>query len=266
MFWILVINSFVVLKKLETMKYLLLIPLFFISCKQENKRPSVQEIIDKTIDAAGGENYENVTITFTFRKIRYTSTRKNGLFELTRTFSDSLGEVKDVLSNSGFERFRNGKKIDLPDFTATKYSNSVNSVHYFVQLPYGLNASSAQKELVGEAEIDGKKYYEIKVAFSVEGGGTDHEDVYMYWIDQKNFKVDYFAYKFYTDQGGIRFRKAYNPRIIEGLRFVHNRNCKAGPCRSVDLATLDEPFNAGKLELLSQIEAEDFAVAILKAE
>lgn len=236
--------------------------LVLFSCKQEPKQLTAQEIIDKTIETAGGEKYDAATIQFAFRDIKYSSQRENGNYELTRTSTDSLGETRDVLTNSGFERSINGNKLILPDSTASKYANSINSVHYFVQLPYGLNAAAVNKELVGEAEIDGKKYYEIKVTFDQDGGGTDHEDVYMYWIAQDSFTVDYFAYKFYTDKGGIRFRKAYNPRVVNGLWFVDYENYKLEPWESVDLQTVDELFEAGKLELLSEIKTEDVSVIL----
>lgn len=235
----------------------------FLSCKQEPKQLTAQQIIDKTIETAGGEKYDAATIHFTFRDTKYSSHRKNGNYELTRTSTDSLGETRDVLTNSGFERFANGTKLILADSTATKYANSVNSVHYFVQLPFGLNDPAVNKELVGEAEINGKKYYEIKVTFSEEGGGVDHEDEYVYWINKDDFMMDYFAYKFYTDKGGIRFRKAYNPRMVNGIRFVDYENYKLEPWQSVDLKTVDELFDAEKLELLSKIKTEDISVEIL---
>src|SRR5690554_495323 len=131
------------------MRYLPILLLFFISCKQETKSLSAQQIIDKAIENAGGELYENNAIQFTFRDIQYTSHRKNGVYQLTRSFTDSLGEVKDVLTNSGFNRYRNSEIVSLADSIATLYSNSVNSVHYFVQLPFGLNDDAVQKELKG---------------------------------------------------------------------------------------------------------------------
>ena len=242
------------------MRYLIILLFLLISCKQETKSLSAQQIIDKTIEKAGGNRYENADIQFTFRDIDYTSHRKNGLFELTRGFADSVGKVKDVLTNSGFSRLINSEKVILADSTAGKYSNSVNSVHYFVQLPYGLNDAAVQKELVGETEIKGKEYYTIKVTFDQEGGGEDHDDVYMYWINKENFTMDYFAYKFYTGEGGIRFREAYNPRTIGGIRFVDYRNYKIEPWESVDLRDLGELFNEGKLELLSDIKTENILV------
>lgn len=232
------------------------------SCNQGNESSAAQEIIDKTIKNAGGEKYENATINFTFRDTEYSSSRENGVFKLTRTFMDSLGKTKDVLGNSGFQRFRNEQEIDLPDTSETKFANSVNSVHYFVQLPYGLNTPAVQKELVGEAEIEGENYHEIKVTFKQEGGGVDHEDIYMYWINKENSTIDYLAYKFFVEEGGIRFREAYNPRIIEGLRFVDYRNYKIEPWKAVDLKELDSLFEAGKLEFVSDIKTEDVSVEI----
>lgn len=239
---------------------------FFISCKEENKQLTAQQIIDKTIENAGGDKYEIATIDFTFRDIKYSSKRKKGLFEYSRTYTDSIGEVNDVLNNTEFTRYINAQKIALPDSIATKYSNSINSVLYFVQLPFGLNTPAVKKELVGETEIEGGKYYEIQITFDEEGGGKDHEDVYMYWINQQNFTVDYFAYKFYTGDGGIRFRKAYNPRTVSGLRFVDYENYKVEPWESVDLKTVDDLFEAGKLELLSEIKTEDVFVKIQNAQ
>ncbi len=248
------------------MKFLLLIGILIISysCKQEEKQLTAQQIIDKTIENAGGAKYKAATIQFTFRDVKYSSQRENGNYQLTRTSTDSLGETRDVLTNLGFERYANGTKLILPDSTATKYANSVNSVHYFVQLPHGLNDPAVNKELVGEAEIDDKKYYEVKVTFAKEGGGTDHEDEYMYWIAKEGFTVDYLAYKFYTGKGGIRFRKAYNPRMVNGIRFVDYENYKLEPWEAVDLQNVDELFKTGKLELLSKIETETISVSFLK--
>lgn len=238
---------------------IILIPLFF-ACKQETKQLTAQQIIDKTIENAGGKKYDNAAIQFTFRGTQYNSSRNNGQFELSRSFTDSLGDIKDVLNNDGFERFVNGEKMNLPDSTATKYANSVNSVHYFAELPYGLNEAAVEKELVDTTEINGKKYYEVKVTFKQEGGGVDHGDIYMYWISQKDFTVDYFAYKYYTGKGGIRFRTAYNPRMVNGIRFADYKNYKAEPWKSVEVQDLDEMFEAGKLELLSDIKTEDVSV------
>lgn len=243
--------------------YTLICALVIISCNES--RSPAEEVVDKAIEKAGGENFERARIHFQFREIKYSSSRVGGVFELTRTFEDSLGQVRDVLTNEGFQRYRNGVEEELSDSLETLYSSSVNSVHYFVQLPFGLNDDAVQKELVGESEVEGQPYYEIKVTFAQEGGGTDHEDEYMYWIHREDYTVDYLAYRFYVNEGGIRFRRAYNPRYVEGLRFVDYENYKfEGDWRNEPLQEMDELYEAEELPLLSIIETQIERVEILE--
>ncbi len=243
------------------MKYLcyLIIVLIAVSCSQPEE-PTAEEIVNKAIDASGGEKYKYATISFNFRNLGYKSSRNGGEYLLERFQQDSSeNRITDKLSNKGFERLINDSLVTLPDSTKQKYSNSVNSVHYFVQLPYGLNAKAANKELVGKDTINGKEYYEIKVHFDAKGGGTDHEDEYLYWIGTKDYHVDYLAYNFEVNEGGVRFRKAYNARTIGGIRFVDYENYQYKDIH-VDLTKLDSLYTAGKLQKVSEIKTEDIEV------
>ena len=233
-----------------------------ISCQDTNKELSASQVIDKAIEAAGGENYNRASVEFEFRNKHYSSMRRDGLYEFTRTQTDSSGaKVKDVLSNEGFVRYIDGQEQNLPDSLVTSYSESVNSVHYFVQLPYGLNSPAVIKELKGEDEIKGKSYYEIQVTFKQEGGGTDHEDIYMYWIDKEDFSMDYLAYRFYVNDGGIRFRVAVDPRVKKGIRFVDYINYKTGEL-DTPLTELDDLYEAGKLKKVSEIRNKILKVEV----
>ncbi|HCV81559.1 MAG TPA: deoxyribose-phosphate aldolase, partial [Zunongwangia profunda] len=129
------------------------------------------------------------------------------------------------------------------------------------QLPYGLNGDAVNKNLLGKDSIKGKEYYEIKVTFNQDGGGTDYEDEYLYWINTSTFTVDYLAYSYHVNAGGIRFRAAFNPRIVNGLRFVDYKNY-AEDDLSTPLENLDALYEAGKLKLFSEIITEDVKVNI----
>jgi hypothetical protein len=143
---------------------------------------------------------------------------------------------------------------------AVKYTASVNTVHYFALLPYGLNDAAVNKSSLGEVTIKNKVYHKIKVTFSQEGGGEDYEDVFVYWIDAETFKADYIAYSYIEDDGvGIRFREAYNERMVNGLRFVDYNNYKSEDA-TMDLLGLDKAFESGSLKLLSKIELENIVV------
>jgi len=245
------------------MKYLivLILALFVISCQEEKEQISADEIITKTIENAGGDIYKRATVQFKFRENTYKSIRNGGEFQLERIVSDSAGTFRDVVSNTGFQRFKNDSLIHVPDSMAVRYSGSVNSVHYFAHLPYGLNDKAVNKKLVGDAEINGEPYYQLKITFQQDGGGAAHHDEFLYWIHKDKFTIDYLAYKFMEDKGGIRFREANNPRIIQGIRFVDYNNYKIDDF-TTDLCKLDELFVEGKLELLSTIKTEDVEVEV----
>ena len=245
------------------MKHLLLIftLLLLASCQEEKQQFSADEIINKTIAEAGGDNYKKATIEFKFRENKYKSVRNGGEFLLERQMNDSANVIRDVISNTGYKRFLNDSLVTVPDSMMVKFSGSVNSVHYFAHLPYGLNDKAVNKKLVGDAEINGMPYYQLKVTFSQDGGGKDHHDEFLYWIHKENFTIDYLAYKFHVDEGGLRFREAYNPRIIEGIRFVDYKNYTQNDF-DTDLCQLDELFENGELKLLSTIKTEDVQVKL----
>lgn len=242
------------------MKYSLILLVFCLSLSCENqKKPNAQDIVDMAIAQAGGERYYNSKIEFDFRDRNYCAVRDNADFKLERqTFKDSV-VTTDILSNSYFLRLENEEQVALEDSTKTKLSNSVNSVHYFSVLPYGLNDAAARKAYLGEVKVKGQNYHKIEVTFSEEGGGTDFDDVFLYWINTENHHVDYLAYEFHVNGGGMRFREAYNERTINGIRFVDYKNYKPID-KGVKLHDLDTAFEASNLELLSNIELENVKV------
>lgn len=244
------------------MRYLIYFLIFGItltSCDEE-KTLSAQDIINNTIQTSGGDKYLNAEIDFDFRDKHYRSVRMNGNFQYERQFQDSIGTIKDVLNNNGFQRFINDEVAEIQDSMAVKYTSSVNSVHYFALLPFGLNDAAVNKSNLGDVTVNDKSYHKIKVWFNQEGGGEDFEDVFIYWIDTETFKADYIAYSYIEDDGiGIRFREAYNERIVNGLRFVDYNNYKSEEA-DMNLLGLDKAFESGNLKLLSKIELENIMV------
>lgn len=243
------------------MKYFIpFLTLLLISCNQNKTELTANQVIDKAIETAGGHLYENAEVTFTFRNIIYKSERQNGQFSLQRILPDTLNTI-DIITNEGFYRLQNGERVTLPDTLAFKYMESVNSVHYFNQLPYGLNDPAVHKKLLEPVTIKGKEYYKVEITFSKEGGGVDFEDLFIYWISKDNFTVDYLAYKFFTNDGGIRFRESYNPRVIEGIRFVDYKNYRPEG-KDIDFYEVDALFEKEELVELSLIETNKINVRL----
>ncbi|MCR9183006.1 MAG: deoxyribose-phosphate aldolase [Flavobacteriaceae bacterium] len=236
--------------------------LLLISCNHTKTDFTAQKIIDNAVETAGADLYENAEVTFTFRNIIYKSVRQNKQFSLQRILPDTLNTI-DILTNEGFYRLQKSERVSLPDSLAFRYMESVNSVHYFNQLPYGLNDPAVQKKLLPSVSIKGKDYFKVEITFSEEGGGVDFEDIFLYWISKDDFTVDYLAYQFFTNEGGIRFRESYNPRVIEGIRFVDYKNFRPKE-KDIDFYKIDELFENDELVELSLIETEKITVRLLK--
>jgi len=155
----------------------------FVSCSNDNP----QKIIDKSIAASGGQKYLSSTTEFDFRDRHYIAKRNEGVFSYERITKDSINTTHDFLSNDGFRREINGSQVEVADSMKTRYSASVNSVVYFALLPYGLNDASVEKIFLGETQIENREQYVVEITFGQEGGGEDHDDVFMYWINKKEF-------------------------------------------------------------------------------
>lgn len=221
--------------------------------------PTAQDIVDRAIAESGGDRYRTDNFEFYFRDRLYRLTRENGQRILWRhTFTDS-GEIKDKLTPNGLLRFHDDRHIMIPDSMARKYGNSVNSVHYFAYLPYGLNDAAVQKRALGRKRINGIPYQKVEIRFAEEGGGEDFEDVFLYWFNEETGKPDYLAYEYHTDGGGIRLRVAKNERYVNGIRFVDYDNYKPKE-PGVRLHQIDSLYLAGRLELLSEIKLDSVRV------
>ena len=234
--------------------------LMFLSCSSWSKEG---QVINCAIEAHGGELYQKVKISFDFRERHYQILKTPGRFEYSRAFTDSSGLVLDVLTNEGFRRTVDGKEISLSEERIRAFSNSVNSVAYFAFLPYGLNDPAARKHWLGETELEGQIYDIIKVTFDEEGGGDDFEDEFLYWINKENNQMDYLAYSYHTEGGGVRFRKAINSRMVNGIRIQDYENYMPAD-KSTPLEEMEALFKSGQLKLLSEIIMENVQVELLE--
>lgn len=218
-----------------------------------------QQVVDAAIQAHGQQQLANTRISFDFRDKTYATARTDSGYTYTRMYIDSLDLIEDVLVNStDFVRMINGDSTIVADTMATKYSNSINSVLYFVQLPYLLNDDAVLKSYEGTSVIDDQTYDVIKVVFKADGGGEDFEDEYRYWFNQKTHLLDYLAYNYQTDGGGVRFREAYNRLERNGILFQDYINYEVPV--GTPLHKIPELYKSGRLEVLSKIVNKDISV------
>ncbi|MCL5244768.1 deoxyribose-phosphate aldolase [Cellulophaga sp. 20_2_10] len=241
----------------KTILFLLLIVI--AACKNEKKEEvTAQTIVDKSIEVTGGDLYQTKNISFEFRDKKYVLEQTDGKKVMKRIFMQDSSSITDVKAEK-FSRLVNDSLVVVVDSMAKKYDNAINSVFYFALLPYGLNDAAVTKKYLGEVTIKGKDYYKVKVTFSEEGGGDDFDDTYLYWFNKETFKPDYLAYKFFVNDGGMRFRVAYNERVVNGIRFVDYENYKP-KTESDKILEIDSMYLNNGLELLSKIELKNITL------
>jgi hypothetical protein len=234
-----------------------------LSCGDES---DPQKIINRAISTHGGEDTRHVEIEFDFRGRHFTILQDGGRFQYEREWSDSTGRIRDVLSNEGVYREVNGKRVDLSTRLRRSVESGVNSVSYFVLLPFRLNDAAVRKRYLEATTLRGEPYHEIEVTFEKEGGGRDYDDRFVYWFHRDRHTMDYLAYGFHIDDGGTRFRKAVNVRVIGGIRFADHVNYTSAlfPSPTDSVENYDDLFERGRVEHLSDIVLENVEVRQLR--
>lgn len=219
-----------------------------------------EKIIAESFVYHGSEKIKSASITFDFREFHFEYLHTDSGLVRSRSFNDSSGYlIKDVWSRNALNRFEQGEKVQLEAEKAAAYKSSINSVFYFAFLPKSLRDPAVNLTYLDTVSIDKNKFHKIKVTFDQEGGGEDHEDVFIYWFDLNDFSMDYFAYSYETEGGGIRFRSFKNRREIQGIVFQDYINYKP-ESDDISLENTDQAFEKGNLKEVSRIELENVSV------
>ncbi len=225
--------------------------LFFWNCNPP-KPFTAQEIVNKSYSFYGGSLWDNIHLQFQFRKHRYTLFRKANQTVYTRSTIATPTVVDSLFGSGSFRRSEGDQAVALSDSLQSVYSESVNSVLYFFQIPRVLNDAAVVKQRLADIELKGKKYHTLKITFRQQAGGTDFEDEFRYWIDAESFAVDYLAYNYITDGGGIRFRSVSERFEKFGMRFQNYTNYKP-LLKDTPLDSLPRLFTRKQLIAVSQI-------------
>lgn len=221
-----------------------------------------QYIVDRAIEVHGGHILDKAVIEFDHRGKHFVATRNDGKFSYERSYADSTGEIREVLNNDGVFREVNGVLSDITEKKRYSIQETNNSVVYFGFVPYFLNDPAVMKKYIGSSVIDGQPYHEIEITFRPEDGGPDFEDRFIYWIHAENYTMDFLAYDFHINDGGTRFREAFNIRTIEGVRVADFKNYKSEllPQPGTPIENYDDLIGKEDLKLLSEINMENVQI------
>ena len=234
----------------------LLLSLFGLSSLDtQTPTPNADKIINLAIEAHGGDLYNQANYEFVFRGKTYRF-QNNGDQYSYEVESEKDGKIiHDKLDNTSFTRRIDGKEVDLETRMKNGAKESLNSVIYFATLPHKLNDAAVNKSYVNRIQIKETEYDVIQITFDQEGGGKDYDDTYYYWINADNYRVDFLAYNYSVNGGGVRFRSAQNTRDVDGILFQDYINYKAEV--GTPLGDLPSLWEEGNLIELSKILTEN---------
>ena len=235
--------------------FVLLMGMMILSCQSNETQTDFVEIekeIPKWTDKMWKAHGDLIDASFDFRGATYTFSHDQNAFRYTKNIQNDSVNQLDILTEKEFWRIVDGDTLDLPQDKADAYAESLNSVIYFVCLPQKLKDPATILTDEGEMEIRGVTYRLLNVAFEEDGGGNDFEDEFMYWINKETNLMDYFAYRYHTNGGGVRFRTVSNRWNVDGMIFQDYINYEV----PVDTEFKEIPNKWTKAELkeLSRIE------------
>ncbi|MBP1839566.1 DUF6503 family protein [Formosa algae] len=214
-----------------------------------------EKIIQESIEAHGGDLYDSANYSFVFRKNTFQFKNDKSNYEYTKTYKKGDSLIVDVLKSGDFSRSVNGSVVELSDKDIAVGTGAINSVIYFATLPYKLSDKAVNSKLIEKITVKGENYYAIQVTFDEEGGGEDHDDHYFYWINTKTKKIDFLAYNYSVNEGGVRFRVGYNKSVVDGITFQDYTNYEAAV--GTPLKDLPKLYEANSLKELSKIKTEN---------
>ena len=233
----------------------LLLLFTFLGCSTVTK-DHAKTWIEKANIAHGTAILDQSSLRFTFREYTYGLTQKKYTKSYSRTKLTTEGLLTDTLHNGrDFKRWINQKPVEVNDSLQKLYSESINSVLYFIQLPRVMKDAAVQARYLGEENLLGEPYVRLQVTFQQEGGGVDYQDEYRYWIHQKNHLIDFLAYRFYSGKGGTRFRKVSHRERVNGMIFQDYENFSP-PTPFPPLDSIALLYTKGKLKKVSDIQQE----------
>ncbi len=235
---------------------LLIVLTISASCKKEPTYSALQ-ILQKSSDSAGYSILKNSEITFNIKDFHYKINRRGHdveyIVERTQDTTTYLATYRNGLT----EYFVNTEKqppgtYEL--FTNTRLEGLVNSLsipHIF--LDYGVKAQREE-----DVTIRQKTYFTLNVSIT-NPDPEKEDDIFILYIDKETFLVDYFADQYQLTGNKKLFRRLYNSRYVNGVRF-YDQYVYISRVDDTPLELLYSNFNIGAVQSTNNFELQNITV------
>lgn len=226
--------------------------------------PDVLPVVTKAIEHHGGDLYESSETSFEIVSasgaFRVEVRRDGGLYRHVVESETPDGLRRVTATNDAVEVTVDGEPVRLRRRQERRWRSHVDARVWFPFLPYGLAGDGVFLHDRGLVEwpVEGggtRELREVKVTFQ-PGSSSGADDEYLFWFDPESGRLEQLAYSF---AGGVRFRRAFDFRRVDGLLFADHENFGVdGEGYRVDQVTPE--FVAGEMEHVSTIRLRDVEV------
>ncbi len=229
----------------------------------ETSRPA---IVDRAIEHHGGELYRHsetgVDLCSKSGCFHVVALLDGDRFVYTVAGTSGGARLEVRSSNDALEVRRDGEPLAVEPGGEQKYRDWAMARVYFCFLPFRLGDPSVRHQDLGLVDWDGRRLHKVKVTFEA-GTSTGAGDEYVYWFDPESARLEYFAYSYDDNGGGLRFRRTVRHRRAGGLLFSDQENFGAdGPGLSVD--AIDAAYVRDAMRHVSTVRLEGIEVRQLR--
>jgi hypothetical protein len=141
------------------------ISLWTVAC--DRRVEGAADVIEASIEAYGGDAFDEIAIQWTFRGVPFELTRDDGAYRYQRTVVDSLGQARvEVMENEGIWIEVDGERREVDDAAHRRIETAVNSVVYLGFLPFRLDDRAVQLSDLGVTRVDDEPYRKVEVTFT----------------------------------------------------------------------------------------------------
>src|SRR5690625_2791700 len=269
---------------MRTLHLIFIFAFLFISCKNESNKqddddgnkvaynvPEVsitsnakgEGIIRALEEKSGREHRETASVLYSYNNQNYRIERNCGWFEFKQDLSESgSDEVLKIDNMEDIQLINERPRRDLADTTKLCLIKNLKKKLFFLELPFGLNSPTVQKEFLKTQEIKGKSLAELKVELIEDNYDQAYLVESVFWVDEKADEIIYLAVKYGEDRKSVEFLKPINKRMIKGMQFQDYEVYRPRKNKDYALVELAKAFEKDKLKKVKNIEYKNIRVSL----
>lgn len=234
----------------------------FISCA-EKPTLTAEQILSKSIEATGGKKFYNSTIRFEADNLHYTLERKNHITNFTAERLKENDSMKAVYNNGQISYYLNGVYQEPGTYSQRILNTKVDGFVYAFSLPFVLDQNAVRLSRDPDVTIRRQNYHVLHATFAKTEDG--HDDEFYLYIHPETFLVEFYAMRYYYAGGKNLFRRLYNSRMVDGLRFADYYSFTATES-DIPLGDLYKYYSVPQLREVQHVQYTNIEVTYIQAE